>query len=314
MQKEPRSSFVDVDTVRLHYLEWDPTLLHPSTTNGEEVMVVDDSDNVPVILLHGLGATASTWSLVVCHLQNHCTIAFDLRGHGLSERPAQGYSPVTVAEDIISGMAKLGLGQVAIVGHGWGGRVGLALAAQHPALVSHLVLVDCPLVEPRHWPDMTRERFIQEREISPEIFTSRASYIAALREEMNDFWSPEVETILLSQVTELPDGHLEECLRPEHEQEIRKELWEDRALSYYGKITSPVLLIPAAAEPQPGSELPEHLESAAEFATAKGYMARLVARAITRCSVQWMPDTLHNIQIQRPQQLAQAITLFLQDG
>src|SRR2546421_7643886 len=50
----------------------------------------------------------------------------------------------------------------ALVGHGWGARVALVLAVRHPALVSHLVLVDCPHVEPRHWPGMTRERFLRQ--------------------------------------------------------------------------------------------------------------------------------------------------------
>jgi len=54
---------------------------------------------------------------------------------------------------------------------------------------------------------------------------------------------------------------------------IRAALWEDRALSYYGKLTCPVLLVPAAARPQPGEALPARLENADEFAAAKGLMA-----------------------------------------
>jgi len=64
---------------------------------------------------------------------------FDQRGHGQSDQPESGYDLATMAEDLIHGMAALGLGQVALVGHGWGARVALALAARHPALVSHLV-------------------------------------------------------------------------------------------------------------------------------------------------------------------------------
>ncbi len=314
--REPRSSFVDADVIRLHYLEWEPSYLRRVLPdgNGEELSARDDSDDVPVVLLHALGATADTWRLVSHYLRSYTLIAFDLRGHGLSERPASGYDLATIAEDVISGMAALGLGQVAIVGHGWGARVGMVMAARHPALVSHLVLVDCPLVEPRHWPGMTRERFIREREISPEIYVSRRTYLEALQEEMREFWSPEIEEIVLAQVRELPDGRLEERLLPEHEQHIRAALWEDRALAYYSKITCPVLLVPAAAQPQPGGEPPEHLESPADFAAAKGYMALQVTRAIPYCTSLWMPNTVHNIQLQQPQRLAAAIDEFLQDG
>jgi pimeloyl-ACP methyl ester carboxylesterase len=312
---EPRSSFVDADNVRLHYLEWEPGDLR-QTQGGdtEETLSRDDRDDVPVVLLHALGATADSWRLLAPHLEHHCVVAFDLRGHGLSERPDCAYDFATVAEDVIAAMASLGLGQVAIVGHGWGARVGMTMATRHPALVSHLVLVDCPLVEPRLWPGMTRARFIREREVSPEIYVSRRVYLEALQEEMIEFWSSEVEAIVLAQVRELSNGRLEERLSPKHEREIRESLWDDRALLYYGKISCPVLLIPAAAQPQPDEEPPENLESAADFAAAKGYIAQQVARAISRCSLLWMPDTVHNIQLQRPQMLAQAINGFLQDG
>ncbi len=310
---QPGSSFVDAGEVRLHYLEWLTSPVHaesasPFPTDGS------DGDTLPVILLHGLGATADTWKLVAKILrQQHTLFAFDLRGHGLSDQPEHGYDLVTVAEDAIGAMAALGLGQVALVGHGWGARIAMTLTARHPALISHLVLVDCPLVEPRHWPGMTRERFLQDREIPAEIYSSRTTYLQSLQEELASFWSPEIEAIFLTHVCELEDGKIEERLRPEHEREIRASLWDDRALDYYGKLSCPVLLVPAAAEPKPDEEPPERLEDASEFAAAKGQIATQVARAIQRCSVLWMPDTSHYIQLQRPQLLADAITNFLQD-
>jgi pimeloyl-ACP methyl ester carboxylesterase len=306
---EPRSSFVDTEAIRLHYLEWENQQARgtESLQAGEQ----DMSDSVPIILLHGLNATADTWRLVaqrLCHY--HQVIAFDQRGHGLSDKPERGYEMKTVAEDIVSGMAALGLGQVVLVGHGWGARIALILAAHHPALVSHLVLVDCPHMEPRHWPGMTRELFIRER--SPQQnYVSRAAYLAAFREELRDCWSPAVEDIVLSYVREYPDGHLEDLLRHEHQRQIREALWEDRALPYYSKLTCPVLLIPAADQPQPGEEPPNRLENAAEFAAAKGYIAAQVARTIPRCTVLWMPNTLHDIQLHRPEVLVDAINHFV---
>lgn len=317
---EPRSAFVDADNVRLHYLEWDQTSVSKHVvrvlsefTMEDMAMEPEDSDDVPLILLHGLSSTADTWSLVAQQLcRRHLVLAFDLRGHGLSDQPVDGYNLVTIAEDVISAMARLGLGQVAVAGHGWGARVALALAARHPALVSHLVLIDCPHVEPRHWPGMTRERFIHEREIPSQMFASRVAYLHTLQREMSSFWSSEIETIFLAQVRETSNGTLEERLQPEYQRKIRESLWEDRALSYYGKLACPVLLVPAAAKPQPHDELPERLEHADEFAAAKGQMVAQVSRAIQRCSVQWMPDTSHYIQLQRPQILSHTIAEFLQ--
>jgi pimeloyl-ACP methyl ester carboxylesterase len=304
---EPRSSFVDAEHVRLHYLEWDPAQVQ----RKEGQQSLQASDEIPLVLLHGLGATADTWRLVANSLcRYHLTIAFDLRGHGLSNQPESGYDLATMAEDAVQGMAALGLGKVALVGHGWGARIALVLAARHPALISHLILVDCPHVEPRHWPGMTRERFI--REIAPkEFYTSRASFLTAMQREMMAFWSPDVESIVLTYVRELADGRIEERLRPENQRRIREALWDDRALLYYSKIHCPVLLVPAASEPQFGKELPERMEQAAEFAIAKGYMVSQVERTIRRCSVLWMPETGHDIQLQRPDVLAIAIEEFV---
>jgi len=306
----PRSSFVDADDIRLHYLEWDPEDLRRAQSSTDD-QSDPNNDDIPLVMLHGLGATADTWRLLAEPLsRHHRIIALDQRGHGQSDQPENGYDLVTIAEDTVHAMAALGLGLVALVGHGWGGRVALVLAARHPALVSHLILVDCPHVEPKHWPGMTRERFIREK-VPKEIYVSRAAFIERMRMEMSSFWSPRIEEILLTSMRDLPDASIEERLLPEHQRQIRESLWEERALTYYGQVTCPVLLIPAAAEPPPDGELPERLESADEFAAAKGFMAAQVARAIQHCSVLWMPDTSHDIQLQRPQVLAHAITNFI---
>lgn len=305
---EPRDTCIDAEGIHLHCLEWDPhDILH------EQNAPMDIGDNIPIVMLHALGATADSWRLLAHELcQNHPVVAFDLRGHGQSEQPEEGYDLVTMAEDVIRGMAAMGLGQVALVGHGWGARVALVLAARHPALVSQLILVDCPHVEPRHWPGMTREIFINET-ADTEIYASRAAFIQAMQAEMAEFWSPQIEGIINTYVRDLPDGHVEEHLSNAHQRMIRESLWEDRALSYYSKLHCPVLLVPAAAEPQPDGDPPERLENADEFSLAKGYMAQQVARAIQSCSVLWMPDTQHEIQLQRPQMLAEAIARFVQE-
>lgn len=318
---EPRSSFVDAEAIRLHYLEWDTELYARSALNPlDETHTYITSqtpsnvnDTIPLVLLHGLGATADTWRLLAEELcQHHQVIAFDLRGHGQSEQPATGYDMVTIAEDVIRAMAILGLGQVALVGHGWGARIALVLAARHPALVSQLILVDCPHIEPRHWPGMTRERFIREH--SPqEMYVSRATYLHTLRREMSAFWSPQVESIVLTYIRDTTDGQVAERLSSENQRRIREALWEDRALAYYSKLSCPVLLVPAADQPQPGEEPPERLEHAEEFAAAKGYIAAQVARTIPRCTVLWMPNTVHDIQLQRPHILADAIITFVKE-
>lgn len=317
---EPHRSFVKTDSIRLHYLDWDPLVVSPtyittSTSDKSHPPVsphsfLDKLDEIPIILLHGLGATADTWKLVARELcVRHRVVAFDLRGHGKSDKPNSGYDLVTLAEDIISAMAMLGMGQVALVAHGWGARIALVLAAHHRALVSHLILVDCPHVEPRHWPGMTRERFLREQ-THTFVYDSHDTFLNARKQEMERFWSPEIEQILLHTVQTFPDGRTAELLGAEQQRLIRAALWEDRALDYYSKLSCPVLLVPAA--PEPRKELPEQLVHTDEFALAKGHMVQQVAAIIPRCSVLWMPNTSHDIQLQRPAMLARAIAQFIE--
>jgi len=313
---KPRRAFIAAESIRLHYLEWDPTLYRqtrPLTASQASQQAQENEDNIPIVLLHGLSATADTWNLVAEQLcKENLVIAFDQRGHGQSEQPDTCYDMITMAEDVIHAMAALGLGQVVLVGHGWGARIALVLAARHPALLSHLILVDCPHVEPRYWPGMTRERFLRER-AGKESYPSAEAFLKAMQEEIGNFWSPEIADILLTYIQQKPDGTVEERLKLSNQRQIRAATWEDRALSYYGKITCPVLLVPAAAAPQAGEEPPERLENADEFAYAKGIMAVQVARAIHQCTVLWMPDTAHDIQLQRPQHLAQIISDFIKE-
>src|SRR5207247_7107381 len=131
-----RISFVDADGINLRYLEWDPDQFAKASPTEDNEQRVHYGEGIPLVMLHGLWATADTWRLVAPHLcHHHLVVAFDQRGHGQSDQPGDGYDLVTIAEDIVHGMAALGLGMVALVGHGWGAHVALVLAVRHPALV-----------------------------------------------------------------------------------------------------------------------------------------------------------------------------------
>src|SRR5947209_19481209 len=110
-------------------------------------------------MLHGLCSTADTWRLVAPHLcRHHLVVAFDQRGHGQSGQPDDGYDLVTIAEDVVGGMAALGLGKIALVGHGCGAYVALVLALRPPALVRPLVLAAGAPIEHTHTAGAPRPR------------------------------------------------------------------------------------------------------------------------------------------------------------
>ncbi len=96
-----------------------------------------------MVLLHGYPQTGHMWRKVMPALAERFTVvAPDLRGYGDSDRPASGYDKRTMAADIAQVIEALGLAPVILVGHDRGARVGHRFALDHPALLTHLVLLD----------------------------------------------------------------------------------------------------------------------------------------------------------------------------
>jgi pimeloyl-ACP methyl ester carboxylesterase len=70
-------------------------------------------------------------------------ILYDLRGHGLSERPSSGYAVADLVADLAGLLDALAIARpVELVGNSFGGLLALAFAAAHPARAASLALID----------------------------------------------------------------------------------------------------------------------------------------------------------------------------
>jgi lipase len=69
----------------------------------------------------------------------------DLRGHGESDAPSDGYLPADYAADLAELITMELAPPLPVVGHSLGALVGMQLAATRPELVQWLVLLDPPL-------------------------------------------------------------------------------------------------------------------------------------------------------------------------
>lgn len=99
-----------------------------------------------VVLLHGWGGFKEMWWGTMRALApSHRTVALDWPGHG-SVALERG-RPVldALAELTLDACAELGLEDVALVGHSFGGNVAVRAALLRPDLVSRLVLVDASI-------------------------------------------------------------------------------------------------------------------------------------------------------------------------
>jgi pimeloyl-ACP methyl ester carboxylesterase len=121
----PIGHFLDVDGVRLHYIE---------RGQGD-----------PVVLIHGNGALIQDFivsGLVDGLSERHRVIVFDRPGFGYSTRPrTRIWTPMAQADVLRKALDQLGVEQAIVLGHSWGTLVAVALALQAPDLVRGLVLL-----------------------------------------------------------------------------------------------------------------------------------------------------------------------------
>jgi pimeloyl-ACP methyl ester carboxylesterase len=115
-------------------------------TNGTTLSVRVGGSGPAVVLLHGYGETGDMWApLAAALVPGHRVIVPDLRGMGLSARPAGGYDKKTQGEDIAGLLQALGVERADLVTHDIGNMVGFALAMEHPDRISRFVIIDAPL-------------------------------------------------------------------------------------------------------------------------------------------------------------------------
>ncbi|MGB6285739.1 MAG: alpha/beta hydrolase [Xanthobacteraceae bacterium] len=126
-------------------------------TNGTQIYVRVGGGGLAVVLLHGYGETGDMWAPLATQLaRDHLVIVPDLRGLGLSSRPAGGYDKKNQAEDVAGVLGSLKIDKVDLVTHDIGNMVGYAFAAQHPERVRKFVIIDAPLPGIGPWDDIIR--------------------------------------------------------------------------------------------------------------------------------------------------------------
>jgi pimeloyl-ACP methyl ester carboxylesterase len=125
--------------------------------NGTKLHVRIGGAGPAVVLLHGYGETGDMWVPLAKDLARDRTVVVpDLRGMGLSAKPAGGYDKKTQGHDIASILDALKLERSALVSHDIGNMVGYAFAAQYRNRVTRFVLIDAPLPGVGPWEEILK--------------------------------------------------------------------------------------------------------------------------------------------------------------
>ncbi len=118
------------------------------TAGPFRVHYIDEGAGEPILLLHG----EPTWSFLYRKMvgplsRTHWVVAPDFVGFGKSDKPADpgDYSFELHRQTLTALVTELGLADITLVVHDWGGMIGLAFAAENPRLIKRLVILNTGL-------------------------------------------------------------------------------------------------------------------------------------------------------------------------
>lgn len=218
-----RSRTARTRTLNFHYLEW------------------GRADTPVLLCLHGTSMQASAWTALGSALEDHWrVVALDMRGHGGSDKPAQGYRLTDYADDVAAFIDALELPRVSLIGSSLGTQVAIEFAARHPARVDRLVLSD---------PSCTIEQaaidgYVALHRSRPRRFANEAEALSFSKSlpQRRRFSEATHRYTLAGDLCRSDDGRLEWCYALDPILQTFKELTVDQSAAI-AAVRSPVLIL-----------------------------------------------------------------------
>jgi pimeloyl-ACP methyl ester carboxylesterase len=156
IKNEPKSGYVDVSGIRLHYLDW-------------------SGKGAPIVILHATGFLGRIYAPIAAALTAVGQVySYDQRGHGDSGLAPDGkYDWQRTVEDLAGFIAAMGFKSVRGLGHSAGGTAIGSLASARPELISRAVLIDPVIFETPAGPELGwRNPFIERTLKRKRVFDS----------------------------------------------------------------------------------------------------------------------------------------------
>lgn len=258
---------------QLHAVEWEPA----AGATGE----------VDVLLVHGLASNARLWDDVAEGLADHGhrVVAYDQRGHGQSDRAADGFPWDGVVGDLCDVVAALDLDRPVVVGQSWGGNVVLQAAADAADVVRAVMTVDGGFFDLQAQFDDVDAAWAA---LTPPPVDD-VTY-AQVRDHMRERfagWPPAALRGQLANFTRTPDGAARPALRRDDHERVVRAMWEQRPAEVAARAGVPVLLGPVRSGDGPDRD---------GAVTA-------VLDALPIGDVHWYEDADHDVHAQRPDEV-----------
>ena len=197
MDRSPhKSDFVNVNGIRLHYLDW------------------GGSGDV-LLCLAGMGCNAHIFDdLAPRFTDKFHVMALTRRGHGESDHPETGYDVATLTEDILQFLDVLGIKKVILAGHSMANVELSHFSALYPERVLKLIFLDAAYDRSTaFYKDMVENspfRRIQPPGLDVDYY-SPEEYFAAMKKAYPSFkaiWTEAMEQQSLHEITKTADGKI----------------------------------------------------------------------------------------------------------
>jgi pimeloyl-ACP methyl ester carboxylesterase len=251
-----------------------------------------------VVLLHGLSSNARIWDGVASRLGGAGLrpVAIDQRGHGESEQPSSGYDFATVTSDLGHALDAMEVRRPLLAGHSWGANVALQYTAEHPGEVAGLALVDGGFADATDWAGSDREA-ARKRMEPPHFAIPLSTWLDGARRWLPpgvDQAEPWVRDFLRAGVEVDGDGIARARFHFDNHMQVVDVLYEQLPSRLLAAVTCPLLLCPAGGRRGP----------ARRPGVERAQRIRPDAR------VTWFEDSLHDIPLQHPAELADELIGF----
>jgi pimeloyl-ACP methyl ester carboxylesterase len=187
-----------------------------------------------------------------------------------------------------------------LVGHSWGGNVVVEFAATRPERALGLVLVDGGFGQLSGRPGMTRERALEMLR-PPDIDGMPVADMVAWGQANIPGWNDEVREILSASFYVSDDGKVSRRFPVPQHMQVVEALWDQKLSDLYPKLRCPVILVPAYMEGGDGA--------AERMAMKREGVAQALA-LLADGRLEEMNDTIHDVPLQRPEELGAIIGRF----
>jgi len=152
-------------------------------SNGVKIHYASLGQGPLVVMLHGFPDFWYSWRDQMDALSSDFqTVAIDLRGYNLSDKPAgvESYAMPLLVSDVAAVIRHLGKDKATVVGHDWGGAVAWYFALTQPQMTEKLVILNLPhpnglarelRTNPQQYENSAYARTFQEKDPSaPDVF------------------------------------------------------------------------------------------------------------------------------------------------